>query len=406
MGLRSVAPVGRHSWLLLVGLLLIASNLRGPITGVAPVLGSLQAVFSLSSAEAGLLTTLPLLAFALVSPFTASLAKAYGLERSVFAGLILIAAGVALRSVGVVWGLYLGTALIGTGIAIGNVLLPSLVKRDFPRSVPNITGATAITMGVAAALVSAAAVPLAVAVGWQWALGASILFPLLAALVWSTRLASRIPPARGTTSPAHGGPIWRSALAWQVTLFIGTNSLLYYVVVTWLPTMLSASGVPPALAGSLHGVLQLSSAIPGLLLGPIVSRMKDQRLITALMSGLVGVALLGFAYRPEAALFWTLLFGFSAGGSFVLALIFMGLRTGSPQQAAALSGMAQCVGYLLAAGGPSLAGRLHETTGTWTTVLTVGAALSVLMAGCGVLAGRARIIGGTPVPALSQPRRR
>jgi len=393
MSPRAAARASAASTLLLPGLLLIAMNFRGPITGVAPILAQLQAAFSLSPAQAGLLTTLPLLAFAIVSPFAALFAREYGLERSLFAALVLVAGGMMLRSAGAAWSLFVGTAVIGTGIAIGNVLLPSLVKRDFPRRVPGITGACALAMGIAAALVSASAVPLSAAAGWRVALGLPVLLPLLAGALWIGQLRRHSAPAAGTASPPHRGPVWRSAIAWQVTLFIGTNSLLYYVVVAWLPSMLTTAGLSPALAGSLHGAMQLATAVPGLFLGPVVGRMKDQRLVAALMSGLLGLSLVGLACWPALASLWAACFGFASGGAFILALIFMGLRASSPQQAAALSGMAQCVGYLLAAGGPAVAGQLHGLTGGWTAVLAGGAVLSVAMACCGVLAGRSRVIG-------------
>lgn len=390
---RPSSHAGPHSAWLLVSLLLIAMNFRAPITGVGPVLAELQAAFSLSPATAGLITTLPLLAFGIVSPFAASFAKRFGLERSLFTALVLVACGVLLRSAGSVGSLFAGTAVIGIGIAIGNVLLPSLVKRDFPSQVPSITGNCALTMGIAAGLVSAGAVPLAGAVGWQLALGASVLLPLLAGAAWSVQLSSRTAPAADTPSAAQGGPVWRSPLAWQVTVFIGTNSLLFYVLIAWLPTILTEADLSPTMAGSLHGAMQLAAAVPGLFLGPVIGRMKDQKAVAATLSLLVGAGLVGFILWPGAAMLWATAVGFASGGAFLLALIYMGLRTQSPQQAAALSGMAQCVGYLLAAGGPTLAGLLHDTVGSWTAVLGAGVVLSGVMAVCGVLAGRPRTIG-------------
>ncbi|WP_213086176.1 MFS transporter [Roseateles sp. DAIF2] len=386
--------------MLLASLLLIAMNFRAPITGVAPILTQLQEAFALTPAQAGLLTTLPLLAFGIVSPFASLLARAYGLERTLFASLLLIAAGIVLRSTGAAWSLFAGTIILGTGIALGNVLLPGLLKREFPHRIARLTGACALSMGIAAAAMSAGAVPLAVAAGWQAALGASVLLPLVAGTAWLSQLSSRTAPAAVAAAP-QGGPVWRSALAWQVTLFIGTNSLLYYVVVAWLPTMPTSAGVPADMAGSLHGVMQLATAVPGLLLGTLLGRMKDQKLVAAAMSALLGLSLAGFALWPMAASLWAACFGFASGGVFILALVFMGLRTTSPQQAASLSGMAQCAGYLLAAGGPTLAGALHDWAGNWSTVLWIGALLSLLMAACGVLAGRARTIGMAGVPATA-----
>ncbi|HEP8367424.1 TPA: CynX/NimT family MFS transporter [Pseudomonas aeruginosa] len=394
MSNRDAALAVARPALLIAGLLLIATNLRAPITGVAPVLETLQSAFALSPAQAGLLTTLPLLAFGIISPFAAMFAREYGLERSLFGALLLIAAGVVVRSVGPVWTLYLGTATIGVGIAVGNVLLPSLVKRDFPAKVPTVMGVCSIAIGGAAALASASAVPLGHAFGWQGALGATFVFPLVAALVWSSQLGSHTAPAKGTASAPHGGRVWHSALAWQVTLFMGINSLVYYVLVAWLPSVLTSSGISPEVAGSLHGVMQFASAVPGLLLGPIVSRMKDQRLVAAIMGGLMAVALLGFCVAPSWASLWAFCFGLGSGGGVLLALMFMGLRANSAHQAASLSGMAQCVGYFLAACGPTLAGKLHDLTGSWIAVLYIGMGLSIVMVIFGLLAGRSRTIGG------------
>ncbi|MCA0187181.1 MAG: MFS transporter [Proteobacteria bacterium] len=380
--------------LLIAGLFAIAANLRAPITGVAPLLDTLQAVFGLSPAQAGLLTTLPLLAFGIVSPLAATLARRVGLEGALSGALLLITAGLLARIAGPVAGVYAGTLLIGAGIAVGNVLLPSLVKRSFPSRVPTLTGLCALSMGIAAALLSASAVPLGTAFGWQAALGLPLVLSLGALGLWQQAPRPAAGAPSGTPAAGPDARVWRSALAWQVTLFMGINSLLYYVLIAWLPSILTEAGLSPTLAGSLHGMMQLASAIPGLVLGPIVTRMKDQRLIAAALGALIGLSLLGFCLHPAWASLWAFGFGLGSGGSLILALIFMGLRATSPQQAAALSGMAQCVGYLLAACGPTLVGKLHEVTGSWTPALSIGVGLAVLMGVFGVLAGRARHIAG------------
>ena len=386
-------PAAASRMALLLGIVLIAANLRAPITGLPPLLGLIRADFGLGTMAAGALTTLPLLAFALVSPFSALLAREYGLERMLFAALAAIALGVALRSVDIAWCLYAGTGIIGTGIAIGNVLLPSLVKRDFPGSVAALTGAYVLAMGVVAALGSAAAVPLAHAWGWRWTLAAFLILPAVTLAVWTTQLGARSRPAAGTASAPHGGKIWHSALAWQVTLFLGLNSTIYYVAVGWLPTMLIGAGQSPEQAGSLHGAMQLATAVPGLVLGPILSRMRDQRLPTAVVSVGSAIALLGLLAAPQLALLWSILFGLGTGASIILGLAFIGLRTGNARQAAALSGMSQCVGYLLAAVGPMAMGALHDALGGWHVPLVLCAVLALIGAFMGVLAGRNLHIG-------------
>ena len=374
----------------MIGILLIAANLRAPFTGVPPLLGAIQADFGLNTPAIGALTTLPLLAFALLSPFSALLARAYGLERTLFGALAAIALGIALRSAGSAWCLYLGTGIIGIGIAAGNVLLPSLVKRDFPRQVASLTGAYALVMGLVAGLGSAMVIPMAHAWGWRSALLAFLVLPAAALAIWMIQLPGASRPVADASTPPQGGKVWHSALAWQVTLFLGLNSTIYYVAVGWLPAILAQAGMSPAQAGSLHGVLQLATAVPGLLLGPILRRMRDQRLVAGMVCMGSAMALLGLWAAPRFALAWSILFGVGTGAGIILGLSFIGLRTSNARQAAALSGMSQCVGYLLASAGPMAIGSLHDAVGGWAVPLALCAGLALVAALMGVLAGRHR----------------
>ncbi|VIO80921.1 2-nitroimidazole transporter [Bradyrhizobium ivorense] len=394
MTMIAPAPTVSGHGPLLIGIMLIAATLRAPITGVAPLLGVIRDSSGISAAEAGVLTTLPLLAFAAISPFAATLARRFGIERALFSALLVIAAGIALRSTGPVWALFAGTAMLGAGIAVGNVLLPSLLKRDFPSRITGITGAYAITAGLVSALASTTAIPLASLPGSNWylALAGTLVLPAIALLAWLPQLRSDSVPTAEVAAPPHGGPLWRSALAWQVTGFLGLTSLVFYIVVGWLPAVLVEAGYPAATAGSLHGLSQLATAVPGLILGPAARRMKDQRAIAVAVSLATGVALLGLWQLPALAMFWAALFGFGAGAAFILGLTFVSLRTSHSHQAAALSGMAQCVGYSLAAAGPPLAGLAHDATGGWGIALVACIAVTLLMAVLGSLAGRATTI--------------
>jgi len=384
---RQITPA--HA-LLFAGILLIAANLRAPITGLAPVLSMIQASFGLSTAQAGVLTTLPLLAFALLSPVAPRVALRVGLERALFAALALIGCGVAIRSAGPVACLFGGTALIGAGIALGNVLLPSLLKRDFPARIAPVTSAYALTMGLAAAAASASVFPLAsrFGLGWPGALMSILVLPVAALAVWWPQLGRHAdaPPAADAT--ARGRPVWQSALTWQVTLFMGLSSFVYYVMIGWLPSVLTGSGYSAAQAGALHGGIQLASALPGLLLGPVIPRLKDQRAVALCAALLLSLGLLGLMCLPAWAPLWVVGFGFGSGACIILSLSFMGLRTHSPAQAAALSGTAQCVGYLLAACGPPLIGLLHDAAEGWSLPLAVCLALTLVIAALGMLAGR------------------
>uniref|UniRef100_UPI0031E3B4E4 CynX/NimT family MFS transporter n=1 Tax=Klebsiella sp. TaxID=576 RepID=UPI0031E3B4E4 len=391
--MSSVLPsTGRRHLLLIIGILLIASTLRVTFTGAAPLLDAIRADYGLSTAQTGMLTTLPLLAFGLVSPLAAGVGRWLGIERSLLAALILICLGIGLRSLPSTALLFGGTAIIGCGIALGNVLLPGLIKRDFSQHVARMTGAYSITMGGAAALGSAMVVPLALAgFAWHGALLMLMVFPLLVWLPQTRKSATA--PLTGSGA-MHNRGIWRSALAWQVTLFLGINSLVYYVIIGWLPAILQSLGYSEAQAGSLHGLLQLATAAPGLAIPLILHRLKDQRAIAVSVALMCAISACGLWFWPEQAVVWTLIFGFGSGATMILGLTFIGLRANSAHQAAALSGMAQTIGYLLAACGPPLMGKIHDANGDWQIPLIAVALISVVMALFGALAGRDREING------------
>lgn len=389
----ALSPRGKQGALLIAGILMIATTLRVTFTGAAPLLETIGSDYGLSTAQTGLLTTLPLLAFALVSPLAAGIARRFGMERSLFAAMLLICAGIALRSLPSAALLFAGTAIIGCGIALGNVLLPGLIKRDFSQHVARLTGAYSLTMGAAAALGSALVVPLALhGFGWRGALLMLMLFPLLAFLIWLPQWRTTRSANLSSSRALHERGIWRSPLAWQVTLFLGLNSLIYYVIIGWLPTILISHGYSEAQAGSLHGLLQLATAAPGLAIPLILHRFNDQRWIAALVSLLCAVGAAGLWFVPGQAIIWTLLFGFGSGATMILGLTFIGLRASSAHQAAALSGMAQSVGYLLAACGPPVMGKLHDASGSWYLPLSGVTVLAIIMAIFGLYAGRDREI--------------
>ncbi|MGS3447905.1 CynX/NimT family MFS transporter [Klebsiella electrica] len=394
--MSSVLPsTGRRHLLLIIGILLIASTLRVTFTGAAPLLDAIRADYGLSTAQTGMLTTLPLLAFGLVSPLAAGVGRWLGIERSLLVALVLICLGIGLRSLPSAALLFGGTAIIGCGIALGNVLLPGLIKRDFSQHVARMTGAYSITMGGAAALGSAMVVPLALAgFAWHGALLMLMVFPLLAMLVWLPQTRKSATAPLTGSGAMHNRGIWRSALAWQVTLFLGINSLVYYVIIGWLPAILQSLGYSEAQAGSLHGLLQLATAAPGLAIPLILHRLKDQRAIAVSVALMCAISACGLWFWPGQAVVWTLIFGFGSGATMILGLTFIGLRANSAHQAAALSGMAQTIGYLLAACGPPLMGKIHDANGDWQIPLIAVALISVVMALFGALAGRDREING------------
>ena len=374
----------------MLGILLIAANLRATFTGIAPVLEQIINHFGLSASQAGFLTTLPLIAFAVVSPMAATLAKKQGLERTLFVALLFILAGVAARVINTSAMLFVGTAIIGVGIAIANVLLPSLIKRDFPAKVALMTSAYVLTMGVVSGGFSTLVFPLSQlnGLGWQLALGSSALITLASIIVWMSQLSKHTKPASIAQHTDTSKSVWRYLLAWQITLLLGLNSFLNYIIITWLPNILTETGHSATQAGAYHGAFQIATALPGLILIPLLAKLKDQSTLSFILAMLSALSALGLLYVPSFAFVWTLMLGFCSGACFILGLSFISLRTDDSQQAASLSGMSQSVGYLLAAIGPMLAGALHTTTGSWSAPLWLCAIAGILCALCGLGSGK------------------
>lgn len=378
--------------LLLLGLalVLIAFNLRLTVTSVGPVLPDAARATGLSATGASVLTMLPALCFGLFSALAPRLTGVLGLERAVMAALALLAAGTALRGMGGAGGLFAGQILGCGGIGVINVLLPSLVKRDFPHRVAFMTGLYVMSMSVGAALAAGATVPLARGLGsWAAALSLWALPALLAMLVWLPQL--RVPRDATSATASRLRGLWSDRLAWQVTLFMGLQSALAYIVFGWLAPILRDRGLSPVQAGLALSLSIVAQAVASLVAPALATLGKDQRPAVAALSLLCVASLLCCLYAPLGAIWvWSLLLGFSQGGLFPVALMLIVLRTPDATMTRHLSGMAQGVGYCLASAGPLLAGLLHAAMGTWTGLagLTVLLGLAMLAAGLG--AGRNR----------------
>lgn len=383
--------------LVLVGVLLVAANLRAAITTVGPVLAEVQQALRLSSVEASVLVSLPLLAFAAISPLAPPLARRIGIEPALAGALGLLAVGIALRSVPGQAALWCGTALLGVAIAVLNVVLPALVKRDFPMRIGQITGTYSSVQAVFAALAAGVAVPIAGPgeSGWRLAFGVWVGLALIALAVFAPQLRRSTRPVALAPSAEHaarGRSPWGTMLGWQVTVFMGLQSVLYYVLVTWLPSIERAGGVPAAAAG-VHQLLYNALGILGSLgAAVLIPRTGGQRAIATVAPGFYLVAVLGLLAEPRLGALWASLAGIAAGATIVLALSLFGLRTAHHSQAAALSGMAQSLGYVLAAAGPVVVGAMHDASGRWAPALTMLAVISLVLVGVGFLVSRRRII--------------
>ncbi|GAB3531897.1 CynX/NimT family MFS transporter [Arthrobacter tecti] len=379
-----------------IGVLLIAVNLRVSFVSVGPVLDNISSDLELTSAAAGFLTGLPLIAFAVFSPVAPAFASRVGLDRALWFSLLILAAGIILRSLPVLGLIWVGTALIGTAIAFLNVLVPSLVKRDFPNRVSQVTGSYTATQAAFAALGAAVVVPVAQTspAGWRLALGiwaGLALIALAVLLPWLRRHAANRSTQRQADA-AYRSP-WKSALGWQVTLFMGLQSIAFYVLMAWLPTIEQSRGVSATTAGVHLSVFLLVSVFASLGAGALLHRGSDQRLIAVVTSALTFVTFAGLALAPALTLLWVLAGAVGCGFLIVIALSLFSLRTVNYPQAAALSGMAQSVGYALGAAGPVLFGALRDLSGDWTLPLLTTAGIMIALCVAAWLAGRNRVIG-------------
>ncbi len=377
---QQAPPPLQRPWLLLLGLILVALNLRPALSSMAPLLSDVSQHLGLSAAKAGLLTTLPVLCLGLFAPLAPLLARRFGAERVVLGILMTLALGIVLRSSFGGVGVFAGSLLAGASIGVIGVLLPGIVKRDFARHAGTMTGVYTMALCLGAAMAAGATVPLSQHFGGSWAMGLGfwVVPALVAALFWLPQVGHKH-GAHHVAFRVRG--LLRDRLAWQVTLYMGLQSSLAYIVFGWLPSILIGRGLTPTQAGLvLSGsvIVQLASSLAAPWLA---TRGKDQRLAIVIVMLMTLGGLFGCLYAPIEGLWgWAVLLGLGQGGTFSLALTLIVLRSRDPHVAANLSSMAQGIGYTLASMGPFAVGLVHDWTGGWNAVGWIFAVL-----GCGAI---------------------
>lgn len=411
------SPIGRthRAGLLLVGVLLLGANLRAGITAVGPLLPDIERQAGLSGYQASLLVSLPLVAFAVISPVAPRLAERLGLERALGLALGVLALGILVRSTpgpGFIWW---GTLLLGAAIAVMNVLIPALIKRDWPHRIGPMTGVYQAATAISAALASGVVVPIAQVAtsGWRMALGVwagTAVIGLAVFLPWILGPRGSVSASHASTGhtaqdsarhevpgatppvPARARLPLGSALAWQVTAFMGLQSTLYYTMVTWLPAVQVANGATPVQAGWYHFAFQACGLVGTLAAASLIPRTRSQSVLGVAFTASAVIGILGLLVLPGLSWLWALFLGLCTGGAIVIAMALFGLRTTNYHQAAGLSSMAQSGGYVLAAAGPVVIGLLRDAAGGWTVPLLVVLGVVIVQGVFVALAGRDRTL--------------
>ena len=390
----------RAGVLLLIGVLLIAANMRATITGIGPLLDQIGEDFGISATTLGVLAALPLVAWAVVSPLAHDLSVRFGLARVILWAIVLLTAGTIWRSLpGNEVNLWLGTITIGVALAVANVLMPAVIKRDFSLRVAGVTGVYTALLGGFGALASGVVVPISHIetasgpLGWQIALLATgILLPFAIAL-WAWATGARAPepvPRRAPGRRASTG-IWTDRVAWLVAGYMGLQAAVFYMLVTWLAPISTSTGRSAVVAGIDVMVFQIFGVVGSLVI-PFLLRGGMKRWVPALLPTLAIVGTVGLIIAPAAVLVWGSLAGLSTGASIGMSLTLMAQRARNHSTAAALSGMSQSIGYVIAALGPILFGALHTLSGEWLLPLLL---LLVALVGQGVIGiavGRERFV--------------
>ncbi|QGM30531.1 MFS transporter [Bacillus sp. N3536] len=383
--------------LLIIGIIFISSTLRAPLTAVGPIISYIREGLDISNVLAGFITTIPLLAFAIISPFAPRVARRLGMEMTLFLAILLLAVGIAIRSIGTPFFLLFGTALVGVAIAFANVLIPSFIKLKFPLQIGLLTGIFTVSMNLSAGIGAGISYPIAegTSFGWQGALGFWSILAIVACLVWIPQIKKKqqLVTEGPDTNPVKAKSILKSPLTWSITLCMGFQSLIFYTTAAWIPEILQTQGMEAEKSGWMLSIMQFSQLPMTFLIPILAGRMKDQRILVAVYTICYLIGFTGLLYGSlSLAILWMVFLGLGGGASFGLVMMFFSLRSRTPMEAADLSGVAQSIGYLLAAIGPVFFGFVHDTTGSWNTPMILFIVTAILLFSAGMHAGRNRFV--------------
>ncbi|XVL26752.1 MFS transporter [Staphylococcus equorum] len=387
-------------WGVIIAIVFIASTLRAPLTSVGPVIEEIKQVMEIDNSVAGILTTIPLIIFAIVSPLVSKVTSRLTMSRTIFYSTLLLIVALFLRIAGDFNLFIIGTLLLGIAIAFGNVVLPSYVKWYFPMQIGLATGIYSGTMNFTAGLGGGLSFPLSEIspIGFRLSLSFWIIFGVIALLLWipKARTGAKLEQATVDQSKLKTSKkvnIVKSKLAWMVALTMGFQSMVFYTMVAWVPSILIDRGLEPTTAGYLLMLNQFSQ-VPMTFIFPIVaSKLKDQRFLVVIITilFLIGFSLF-FTQSLVLLIIGIVIAGLGMGACFSLCMTFFSIRANTSEGSISLSGFGQSVGYLIAAIGPFLIGYLYDATGSWNSGVVALIIMSILIFIFGYPAAKNKVV--------------
>lgn len=368
---------------------LIAMSLRCAMSCVGPLTGDFQADLGLSAFAAGFVTTIPLIAFSLTAPVAGKIAVAVRSKELILACLSLTAVGLLLRSFGGVVGLYAGTGCMGLAIGTMNVLMPALIRKQYPNQIGLMMGIYMTAMTAASSIFSGACEGIARALGgWQMGLAAPILvvcISIVTCLLSGNRLAVKL----NTTGTVSAGCIKPKHIA--VAVYMGIQSFIYFSMLAWLPAMAQSQGAVRGDTGILLLVMQACGLVPCFVMPIVTQKVRRRDILCFCTASLfVGCFLCILLWGSSYAMLMvgTMLCGFGCSGTLSISLTIIAQQGRNAAETAVISALSQCIGYALSAFGPTGLGYLFDAFGNWKIVLLCMVVLSTVMTFLGLYAGR------------------
>ena len=390
-------------WLVLCAMILLATNMRAPIVALGSIAPVVQSALNISETQIGWLGAVPMLGFAVGALISPTIGKRFGLENTLIAMIVLLTLGMIIRVIVPTWiGFLSGTIILTLAIGFANTLAAPIIKQRTPKNIPLVTGLFSLTMTISAGIVAGVVLPLSEWVGWQWAIGGWSIFGVFALALWiflRIRLgSSNQQPVPASESSSAKVSIWRSAFGWQIAIFMGVQSLLFYTVASFLPSILVSKGMSAVSAGQMGSVFQFTAPLAILVVTWLINRGRPIHALAVIAASLNVIGVLGLSYTSiDWAWLWSSMMGAGCSAIFTLSMMLFSLRTYTTNQASELSGMAQFVGYVIAFFGPLGTGWLHEATDSWDLPLFIMLILMIVNVGIAWLVSRPVMVDGKKI---------